>query len=118
VLHSALRFSFDCQLGREKFEVRSLNFTLFRVANQKYAKRKFTGSVLVSDNESWVRIGRLVSTGVMTAWETFVTNQRKSAAQHQPNGVSRGLAVAPKLINIDLQPYQTFQTSNFAFQTS
>jgi 60 kDa SS-A/Ro ribonucleoprotein len=38
--------------------------------------------------------------------------------QHQPNGVSRGLVVAPMLLNIDLQPYQKFQTSNFAFQTS
>ncbi len=38
-------------------------------ANQKHAKRKFAGIVLVSDNESWVGTGRHGSTGVMTAWE-------------------------------------------------
>ena len=45
-------------------------------ANQKYAKRKVAGIVLVSDNESWVGTGRSGSTGVMTAWEAFVVNQR------------------------------------------
>ncbi len=68
-------------------------------ANQKYAKRKFVGMVLVSDNESWVGTGRNGSTGVMTAWEAFVANQRKLA----------GKEANPKLINIDLQPYQTVQ---------
>ena len=68
-------------------------------ANQKHAKRKFAGIVLVSDNESWVGTGRHGSTGVMTAWEAFVANQRKLA----------GKEAAPKLINIDLQPYQTVQ---------
>jgi 60 kDa SS-A/Ro ribonucleoprotein len=68
-------------------------------ANQKHAKRKFAGIVLVSDNESWVGRGRHGSTGVMTAWEAFVANQRKLA----------GKDAAPKLVNIDLQPYQTFQ---------
>ena len=68
-------------------------------ANQKYAKRKFAGVVLVSDNESWVGTGRHGSTGVMTAWEVFSSNQRK---------LSGGTA-SPKLINIDLQPYQTVQ---------
>jgi 60 kDa SS-A/Ro ribonucleoprotein len=48
-------------------------------ANQKYAKRKFAGMVLVSDNESWVGTGRHGSTGVMTAWEAFVANHRKLA---------------------------------------
>jgi 60 kDa SS-A/Ro ribonucleoprotein len=48
-------------------------------ANQKHAKRKFAGIVLVSDNESWVGTGRHGSTGVMTAWEVFVANQRKLA---------------------------------------
>ncbi len=43
-------------------------------ANQKHAKRKFAGIVLVSDNESWVGTGRHGSTGVMTAWEAFVAN--------------------------------------------
>jgi 60 kDa SS-A/Ro ribonucleoprotein len=68
-------------------------------ANQKHAKRKFAGIVLVSDNESWVGTGRHGSTGVMTAWEAFVANQRKLA----------GKDAAPKLVNIDLQPYQTVQ---------
>ena len=68
-------------------------------ANQKHAKRKFAGIVLVSDNESWVGTGRHGSTGVMTAWEAFVANQCKLA----------GKDAAPKLVNIDLQPYQTVQ---------
>ncbi len=68
-------------------------------ANQKHAKRKFAGVVLVSDNESWVGTGRNGSTGVMTHWEAFVANQRKLAGKN----------VNPKLINIDLQPYQTVQ---------
>ncbi len=68
-------------------------------ANQKHAKRKFAGIVLVSDNESWAGTGRHGSTGVMTAWEAFVANQRKLA----------GKEAAPKLVNIDLQPYQTVQ---------
>ena len=68
-------------------------------ANQKHAKRKFAGIVLVSDNESWVGTGRHGSTGVMTAWEAFVSNQRKLA----------GKQASPKLVNIDLQPYQTVQ---------
>ena len=68
-------------------------------ANQKHAKRKFAGVVLVSDNESWVGTGRHGSTGVMTAWEAFVANQRKLA----------GKEASPKLVNIDLQPYQTVQ---------
>lgn len=68
-------------------------------ANQKYANRKFAGVVLVSDNESWVGTGRHGSTGVMTAWEAFIANQRKLA----------GKETRPKLVNIDLQPYQTVQ---------
>ena len=68
-------------------------------AHQKHAKRKFAGIVLVSDNESWVGTGRHGSTGVMTAWEAFVANQRKLA----------GKEANPKLVCIDLQPYQTVQ---------
>ncbi len=68
-------------------------------ANQKHAKRKFAGIALVSDNESWVGTGRHGSTGVMTAWEAFVANQRKLV----------GKEASPKLVNIDLQPYQTVQ---------
>ena len=68
-------------------------------ANQKHANRKFAGVVLVSDNESWVGAGRHGSTGVMTAWEAFVTNHR--------NLVSKD--ANPKLVCIDLQPHQTVQ---------
>ena len=75
-------------------------------ANQKYAKRKFAGIVLVSDNESWVGTGRHGSTGVMTAWEAFVANQRRL---NEPQSASSRLVPSPKLVNIDLQPYQTVQ---------
>jgi 60 kDa SS-A/Ro ribonucleoprotein len=68
-------------------------------ANVRYRNRKFAGVVLVSDNESWVGTGRHGSTGVMTAWETFVAHQRKLA----------GREAAPKLVCIDIQPYQTVQ---------
>ncbi len=68
-------------------------------ANVLHRERKFAGVVLVSDNESWVGTGRHGSTGVMTAWETFVAHRRKLA----------GSAAAPKLVCIDLQPYQTVQ---------
>lgn len=69
-------------------------------ANQKHGKRTFAGIVLVSDNESWVGTGRHGSTGVMTAWEAFVANQRKLA----------GKEANPKLVCIDVQPYQSTQT--------
>lgn len=75
-------------------------------ANQKHAKRKFAGIILVSDNESWVGTGRHGSTGVMTAWEAFVANQRQL---YEPKGASPRVTCAPKLVNIDLQPYQTVQ---------
>lgn len=68
-------------------------------ANQRYANRKFAGVVLVSDDQSWVGTGYRGSTGVMTAWEAFVANQRKLGGEQ----------FNPKLINIDLQPYQTVQ---------
>ena len=68
-------------------------------ANQKYPKHRFAGIVLVSDNESWIGTGRHGSTAVMTAWEIFVANQRNLA----------GKEATPKLVNIDLQPYQTVQ---------
>ena len=66
-------------------------------ANTKFSKRKFAGCVLVSDNESWVGNGRHGSTGVMTEWQKFVTNQKR-------------LGVAsPKLVCIDIQPYGSAQ---------
>ena len=42
----------------------------------------------------------------MTAWEAFVANQRRL---NEPQGVSPRLEAAPKLVCIDLQPYQTVQ---------
>ena len=69
----------------------------------KYRKRKFVGCVLVSDNESWVTGGQAFalgahgSTGVMTEWQTFVTNQRRMGGQ------------TPKLVCIDIQHYGTTQ---------
>jgi 60 kDa SS-A/Ro ribonucleoprotein len=72
-------------------------------ANTKHRKRKFVGCVLVSDNESWVTRGQAFalgargSTGVMTEWQTFVTNQQRQ-------GVS-----TPKLVCIDIQHYGTTQ---------
>jgi len=73
------------------------------VANTKYRKRRFAGIVLVSDNQSWINNGRVFgygrqgSTGVMTEWKAFVENQTR-----------RGVA-APKLVCIDLQPYDSSQ---------
>ncbi len=66
-------------------------------ANGKYAKRRFAGCVLVSDNESWVGAGRYGSTGVMTEWQKFVANQQRL-------GVG-----SPKLVCIDIQPYGSTQ---------
>ncbi|XZE35675.1 TROVE domain-containing protein [Pirellulaceae bacterium SH501] len=74
-------------------------------ANKMYAKRKFAGILLVSDNESWVGTGRHGSTAVMAAWETFVANQRKLNV----SGTALAAGSSPKLVNIDLQPYQTVQ---------
>jgi hypothetical protein len=68
-----------------------------REANGKYAKRRFAGCVLVSDNESWVGAGRYGSTAVMTEWQKFIANQQRL-------GVRR-----PKLVCIDIQPYGTTQ---------
>ncbi len=87
----------------------------FEAANVLHRERKFAGVVLVSDNESWVGTGRHGSTAVMTAWETFVANQRKLAgrqtgepkAQAEPTALAAGSS--PKLVCIDIQPYQTTQ---------
>lgn len=68
-------------------------------ANSRFAKRKFAGAVLVSDNQSWIGNGQYGSTGVMTAWEKMVRNQRRLA----------GKSANPKLVCIDIQPYQTTQ---------
>ncbi len=74
-------------------------------ANRRFAHRRFAGAILVSDNESWVGTGRYGSTGVMSAWESFVANQRKLAGKiADVQGVAD-----PKLVCIDIQPYQTTQ---------
>ena len=78
-------------------------------ANTRFAKRTFAGAVLVSDNESWVGEGRYGSTGVMTAWERFVTNQRKLAGRKSSQPTSLAAGSSPKLVCIDIQPYQTTQ---------
>ncbi len=69
-------------------------------ANARYAKRKFAGCVLVSDQESWVGTGRAGSTGVMTEWQAFVRNQVRLHGRD---------FAGPKLVCIDLQPYTTTQ---------
>ncbi len=72
-------------------------------ANSKYAKRRFAGVVLVSDNESWVYAGRAFgygrqgATGVLAEWQKFVANQHQ-LGNHEP-----------KLVCIDLQAYTTTQ---------
>lgn len=73
-----------------------------RKANAGYAKRKFAGVVLVSDNESWVYQGRpyFYGTGVVTEWQQFLQNQVRLHA---------GEIMGPKLICIDLQPNATTQ---------
>jgi len=77
-----------------------------RKVNADYAKRKFAGIVLVSDNESWVYRNRPYfygangSTGVVTEWQKFVQNQVRLQG--------RRLA-GPRLVCIDLQPGTTTQ---------
>ncbi len=72
-------------------------------ANKRYAKRAFAGIILVSDNESWIKSGRVYgygrggSTGVMTEWEKFKKTQR-----------GHGI-VDPKLVCIDVAPYGNTQ---------
>jgi 60 kDa SS-A/Ro ribonucleoprotein len=72
-------------------------------ANTRLRERPFAGVVLVSDSESWVynqralAVGAFGSTGVVSEWQQFVTNQQRL-------GASR-----PKLICIDLQPATTTQ---------
>ena len=51
------------------------------------------------NNELRPLIAYCSTTGVMTAWEAFVADQRKLA----------GKEANPKLVCIDLQPYQTVQ---------
>jgi 60 kDa SS-A/Ro ribonucleoprotein len=77
-----------------------------RAGHTDFRQRKFAGIVLVSDQESWVYKGRAHvhgtngSTGVMTEWQQFVKNQHRLQGVEMPG---------PKLICIDLQPYQTTQ---------
>ena len=72
-------------------------------ANSKYAKRRFAGVVLVSDNESWVYAGRALgygqqgATGVMSEWQKFVANQQRLGND------------GPKLVCIDLLACTTTQ---------
>lgn len=72
-----------------------------KAANAKHKNRMFAGAILVSDNESWVGSGRYGSTDVITAWNDFVSNQRKLA----------GPKASPKLVCIDLQANTTTQAA-------
>jgi 60 kDa SS-A/Ro ribonucleoprotein len=83
-------------------------------ANGKYAKRRFAGVVLVSDNESWVYAGRTFgygqqdATGVMLEWQKFVGNQQRlNPSCPSPSQGEAGWG--PKLVCIDLQAYTTTQ---------
>ena len=69
-------------------------------ANTMYRDRRFAGAILVSDNESWVGTGRYGSTGVITEWQAFVKNQMRLGGHD---------IAAPKLVCVDIQPYETTQ---------
>jgi 60 kDa SS-A/Ro ribonucleoprotein len=69
-------------------------------ANNSYRDRPFAGCVLVSDNCSWVGEGRYGSTGVMTQWQKFVSDQVGLHGAGHPG---------PKLVCIDVQSYGTTQ---------
>jgi 60 kDa SS-A/Ro ribonucleoprotein len=75
------------------------------MANRTYRDRRFAGCVLVSDMESWVGAGRAGSTGVMTHWQEFVSNQKRLHDADWPG---------PKLVCIDLQAYATSQAPDRA----
>jgi 60 kDa SS-A/Ro ribonucleoprotein len=66
-------------------------------ANQHHRDRKFAGAVLVSDNESWVGVGRGGETALMTEWTEFAKGQQRLGND------------SLKLVCIDLQPYTTTQ---------
>ena len=67
-------------------------------ANSTYSNRQFAGIVIISDNQSWVGVGRHGGTRVMQNWDEFATNQRRLNAGSNP-----------KLVCIDIQPYVTAQ---------
>lgn len=68
-------------------------------ATTRYRERRFAGCVLVSDNESWVGVGKWGETAVMSGWRDFQTNQ-----------VRLGQSLDDvKLVCIDLQPYTSTQ---------
>lgn len=75
-------------------------------AIDRHARRRFAGAVVVSDNESWIGSGRSGSTGLLTAWDSFVAHQRKLG---HPAGFRVGQKIQPRLVCINLQPYQTVQ---------
>ena len=68
-------------------------------ANRVFTNTPFAGCVVISDNESWVNDGRDGQTAVLTQWESFVANQRRL----------QGRTIQPKLVCINLQPYETVQ---------
>lgn len=77
-----------------------------REVNKRHGNRRFAGVVLISDNESWVYqnrprgYGRRGATGVLTEWQAFVKSQMQLGGHDIPS---------PKLVCIDIQPYDTTQ---------
>jgi hypothetical protein len=71
-----------------------------REGHTTYRGRRFAGAILVSDQESWIGVGRHGSTAVMTEWQEFVKNQVRLHGRDY---------AGPKLVCLDLQPYTTTQ---------
>jgi 60 kDa SS-A/Ro ribonucleoprotein len=68
--------------------------------NRASHDRRFVGCILVSDNMSWIGVGRFGSTAVMSEWQRFVRKQARRSVNGSPG---------PKLVCLDIQPYGTTQ---------
>lgn len=79
------------------------------LANREYTKRKLSGVILVSDNESWIYADRIFGTGLHGA--TGVSSEWNKFAQTHRN-LTGSAKTDPKLICIDLQPNQTTQAKD------
>ncbi|MFO0935277.1 MAG: TROVE domain-containing protein [Gemmataceae bacterium] len=69
-------------------------------ANRSKQKTEFAGCVIVSDNESWLGVGKGGQTKMLTEWETFKKAQCGMKGRTKP---------VPKLVCIDIQPHATTQ---------
>ncbi|CAN5546460.1 TROVE domain-containing protein [soil metagenome] len=69
-------------------------------AVRKKARIKYAGCAVVSDNESWVGVGRGGQTKMLSAWEAFKNAQCNMKDRTLPK---------PKLVCIDIQPSTTMQ---------